>query len=155
MPFLNGLETARRLRKILPRVKIVFLTMHGDPTYVQEAIRAGASGYLVKDSAASELLIAVREVAMGRAYISSRVAKTVLSLAETGASESAVQLTSRQHEVLQLVAEGHANKEIAALLNISSKTVEFHKSALMKQLGVASTAELTRYAVRHGIADSA
>jgi DNA-binding NarL/FixJ family response regulator len=132
-----------RLRKILPTVKIIFLTQHADPAYVQEAIRAGASGYVLKHSAGSELLTAIREVALGRAYISPRVARAVFDLPGKGTP-----LTTRQREVLQLVAEGHSNKEIAAVLNISTKTLEYHKSTLMKRQA-SVPAELTvRYPPR-------
>ncbi|MBZ5496135.1 MAG: response regulator transcription factor [Acidobacteriia bacterium] len=160
MPLLNGLEAARQLKKMLPDVQIVFLTMHSEKVYVTEAFRAGASGYLLKSSAASELVFAIREVVKGRFYVTPLVAKDVLCTlldqprrphpaARPGSAEN---LTSRQREVLQLVAEGCANKEIAEIMKISIKTVEFHKSAIMQKLGLHGTAELTKYALKHGIA---
>ncbi len=153
MPLLNGIDTARRLRKIAPRTKIIFLTMHADQTYVREAFRAGAMGYLLKRSAASELRVAIREVAMGRAYVSPRVTKTLLDFMDepTRSAMEGGDLTTRQREVLQLIAEGRTNKEIASVMNISVKTVEFHKSRVMKELGLYTTAELTVYAIRHGL----
>jgi len=152
MPSLNGIDAARRLRKIVPRARILFLTMHADQEYLREAVRAGASGYLLKRSAASELVTALREVARGRAYISPEVSGSVLgALAKPSAIEERSGLTPRQREVLQLVAEGKSNKEIAAILDISPKTVEFHKTKLMDALSLHTTAELTQYAIRHGL----
>lgn len=162
MPMLNGFEAARKLKRKLPSVKIVFLTMHSEKAYVAEAFHTGASGYLLKRSAASELAFAIREVMKGRFYVTPLVAKDVMGMyfdPQTYSrpriarlSESAGSLTSRQREVLQLVAEGRTNKEIAAIMNISIKTVEFHKAGIMGRLGLHTTAELTRYALVHGIA---
>jgi DNA-binding NarL/FixJ family response regulator len=160
MPLLNGIDAARQLRGRLPRVKLIFLTMHAEAEYVVEAFRAGASGYLLKRSAASELISAIRQVLRGQRYVTPLVTG---ALREAGArrtrtirrpdapAEPVVLLTPRQREVLQLVAEGRATKEIASILNISSKTVEFHKSRIMEALSLHSTAELTRYAIRAGI----
>lgn len=159
MPLLNGIDAARQLRKTLPDTKIVFLSMHSDPTYVTEAFRAGAAGYLLKRSAASELVFAIEEVLKGRFYVTPAVAKGVLTdvLGEAEASRREAptkgpSLTPRQREVLQLVAEGKSIKEIATILDISIKTVEFHKSRIMEELDLHTTAELTKYAVAHGIA---
>ena len=158
MPLLNGIEAARRLRKSLPRTKLVFLTMHADRTYVAEAFRAGASAYLLKRSAVSELVFAIHEVLKGRYYIAPLIAKDLVDFfVESRASRRreprpvSGDLTSRQRQILQLVAEGHSNKQIAGILKISIKTVEFHKSEIMKKLGLHTTAELTRYALAHGI----
>jgi DNA-binding NarL/FixJ family response regulator len=153
MPLLNGIEAARQLRKIVPQSKIIFLTMHADVGYVKEAFRVGASGYLIKRSAASELATAIHEVMKGRTYVTPLVTKDMMEsfLDSTAQPEKLPKrLTSRQREVLQLVAEGHSNKEIAAILNVSTKTVEFHKYNLMQALGIHTTAELTQYAMRHG-----
>ncbi|MGA2263887.1 MAG: response regulator transcription factor [Acidobacteriota bacterium] len=153
MPLLNGIEAARQLRKSVPQSKIIFLTMHGDIDYVREAFRAGASGYLIKRSAASELVTAIHEVLKGRTYVTPLVTKDMMgSFLEPTDSAEKLQsrLTPRQREVLQLVAEGHSNKEIAAVLKVSTKTVEFHKYNLMQALGIRTTAELTQYAMRHG-----
>jgi DNA-binding NarL/FixJ family response regulator len=154
MPLLNGIDAARQLRKVLPETKIIFLTMHADPAYVTEAFRAGASGYLLKRSAASELLNAVREVLKGRSYVTPLVARDMLrSVLEAPArrANSPKDLSERQREILQLVAEGHPSKEIAGLLNISVKTIEYHKARLMERLGLRTTAELTKYAIQHGL----
>ena len=153
MPLLNGLDAARQIKKVTPDVKLVFVTVHADAAYVREAFRAGASAYVLKRSAASELVKAVREVIEGRAYVTPLVAKDVIKGVINGGSEDdrTDPLTGRQREVLQLVAEGHSGKEIAHLLNISTKTVEFHKASIMKALVLHSTAELTKYAMEHGL----
>jgi DNA-binding NarL/FixJ family response regulator len=160
MPLLNGVEAARQLKKKLPDIKIVFLTMHSDKTYVAEAFRAGASAYLLKRSAGSELVFAIQEAAKGRFYVTPLVARDVVQsfldqprrTRHAPRRGSCGDLTARQREVLQLVAEGRANKEIAEILNISINTVEFHKSGIMEKLGLHTTAELTKYAITHGIA---
>jgi len=154
MPLLNGIDAARQLKKIMPEIKLIFLTMHADPAYVTEAFRVGASGYLLKRSAASELVNAIREVLRGRCYVTPLVTKDMLGSMLGPSPEGgtfSTDLTPRQREVLQLVAEGHSTKEIATVLNISVKTVEFHKSRLMQRLGIRSTAELTKFAIQHGI----
>ena len=156
MPLLNGLEAARQLRTLVPDCKLIFLTMHASPTYATEAFQAGASGYLLKRSAASELGLAIKAVLQGQHYLTPSLTKDVLELVlkpstgERGAVASAT-LTARQREVLQLVAEGHGTKEIATILDVSVKTVEFHKSRLMQQLDIHTTADLTKYAITHGI----
>jgi DNA-binding NarL/FixJ family response regulator len=160
MPLLNGIEAARRLKKSLPRTKLVFLTMHADRTYVAEAFRAGASAYLLKRSAVSELVLAIHEVLKGGYYVAPLIAKDLVDLfVESRSSRPperpvARDLTARQRQILQLVAEGHSNKQIAGILKISIKTVEFHKSEIMRKLGLHSTAELTRYALAHGIVEA-
>src|SRR6266852_3674002 len=154
MPVLNGIDAAHQLRKLLPSAKLIFLTMHADPDYVAEAFRAGAAGYLLKRSAASELVSAIQEVMKGRYYVTPLVTREALSPLFGGAQEHrklSSTLTSRQREVLQLVAEGSSVKEIAAILKVSAKTLTFHKSALMDKLGIHTTAELTRYAIEHGL----
>lgn len=158
MPLLNGIDAARQLRKTAPEIKIVFLSMHADPAYVSEAFRAGGSAYLLKRSAATELVFAIEEVLKGRYYVTPEVAKDVIEpvLRQRGGAPpldllDVPRLTPRQREVLQLVAEGKSLKEIAAILGISVKTVEFHKSRIMDGLDRHTTAELTRYAVAHGL----
>lgn len=158
MPLLNGIDAARQVRKILPGAKIVFLSMHADSSYVTEAFKAGGVGYLLKRSAASELVFAIEEVLKGRFYVTPAVAKDVLRdvFAEVESSRKEPpppgrSLTPRQREVLQLVAEGKSIKEIASILDISIKTVEFHKSRIMEELDLHTTADLTKYAVAHGI----
>lgn len=154
MPLLNGVEAARRLRGVVPDARIVFVTQKTDREYVQIAFRSGASGYVVKQSAAGELVTALQEVMAGRYYVSPQVRKGVpgdFDPLRNPADVFKSGLTGRQREVLQLVAEGKAAKEIAALLDISVKTVEYHKAGIMEALGLRSTAELTRYAIEHGM----
>lgn len=155
MPLLNGLEATRQIMKADRRTKIIFLTMHADINYSTEAFQAGASGYLLKQSAAEELLTAIREVLKGRVYLSPLVAKGVLHSFMEGRDQHdkpSVKLSSRQREVLQLLAEGQSVKQIAATLNISTRTAEFHKYAIMEKLGLHTIAELTHYAIKHRIA---
>ena len=157
MPQLNGVDAARKLKKILPLTKLIFVTMHADPAYVNEAFKAGASGYLLKRSAGSELLQAIQSVMDGQCYVTPLVAKGLVKSVITGdrlAVSEDEPLTARQREVLQLVAEGMTVKEIASTLNISPKTVEFHKSHIMTQLDLHTTAELTKYALVHGLLTS-
>jgi DNA-binding NarL/FixJ family response regulator len=153
MPLLNGLETLRRIKAQSPRLPVVVLTMHSESDYVREAFRAGASAFVLKSSVAAELLTAVREVLAHRTYITSLLQGLSLEVLEheAGKPGRSDPLTSRQREVLQLVAEGRTGKEIAAILHISVKTVEFHKSCIMRELDLHTTADLTRYALNHGI----
>ncbi len=154
MPQLNGVDAARKLKKTLPLIKLIFVTMHDDPAYVNEAFKAGASGYLLKRSAGSELLQAIQSVMDGQCYVTPLVAKGLVNSVITGDNPTVSKdepLTVRQREVLQLVAEGMTVKEIASALNISPKTVEFHKSHIMTQLDLHTTAELTKYALVHGL----
>jgi DNA-binding NarL/FixJ family response regulator len=150
MPLLNGVEAARRLRKDVPGAKLIFVTMHADPTYVAEALRVGASGYVLKRSAVSELVQAIHQVFGGRSYITPLVR---LSSDFLGSRQPAVDLTARQREVVQLLAEGRSPKEIGSLLRISVKTVEFHKYAAMQKLGLHTIAELTKFAVRNRLTE--
>lgn len=157
MPLLNGIDAARQLRKAVPASKLIFLTMHGDTDYVKEALRAGASGYLLKRSAASELLTAIRAVLKGHNYVSPLVGTDQQELIRAAAHPGNVfsdRLTPRQRQVLQLVAEGCTRKEVAATLRISVKTVEFHKAALSRGFHLRTTADFTRYAIEHGIIES-
>lgn len=156
MPLLNGLDAARQLTKLVPESKLVFLTMHAAPTYATEAFKAGASGYLIKRSAASELKQAIQAVMRGQHYLTPLITKDVLAATLDRPEgqlrlRAMVTLTPRQREVLQLVAEGKGTKAIASILNVSVKTVEFHKARLMDILDLHSTAELTRYAVAEGL----
>jgi DNA-binding NarL/FixJ family response regulator len=154
MPLLNGIDTAREIRKFDPKIKIVFLTMHTELAYVQEAFGAGASGYVIKHSASIDLLSAVRRALLGHTYITPGVAENGIDVLIRGARRAkkpAAQLTPRQREVLQLLAEGRSAKEAAAILNVSSRTVEFHKYRIMHQLGLRTTAQLTQYAIRQKI----
>jgi DNA-binding NarL/FixJ family response regulator len=148
MPDMNGLEAARRVSARYPRLPIVFLTMHSERPYVEEALRAGATGYVLKRQAAGDLVQALRSAMSGVRYISTSVWQPPVA---RPAEQSDI-LTPRQREVLQLIAEGKSAKEIAGILNISARTAEFHKASLMERLGVRTTAELTRYAIEHLIA---
>ena len=137
-----------------PNVKIIFLTMHPDVTFATEALAAGGSGYVLKNSAGDELLTAIREAMQGRIYVTKSIAEAVKQRAFVPIqylAESADKLTSRQREVLQLLAEGLQVKEIAVKLNVSPRTVEFHKYRIMDELGLRTAAEIARYAARHGI----
>jgi DNA-binding NarL/FixJ family response regulator len=152
MPLLNGLEAGRQIKHKLRNVKLVFVTMNEDPDLAAEAFRCGASAYLLKRSAASELLTAIREVMKERSYITPLLtAGLVGSLIHGDEHRPANELTSRQREVLQLLAEGHSMKEVASVLNLTPRTVAFHKYRMMEQLKVKSTAELVQYAVKHYI----
>jgi DNA-binding NarL/FixJ family response regulator len=152
MPLLNGLEAGRQIKAMLPYVKLVFLTMYEESDLAAEAFRAGASAYVLKQSAPSELLTAIREVLQGRSYVTPLVTKGLVgSLMKPGDHQPSNELTPRQREILQLLAEGRSMKEVAAVLNVSARTVAFHKYRIMEQLEVASTAELIQYAVKHHI----
>jgi DNA-binding NarL/FixJ family response regulator len=155
MPLLNGLDAARQLTKVTPDTKIIFVTMHANPEYVREALSAGASGYLLKKSAASELLPAIRTVVSGSTYITPILNKDLMGLiASSDPKSRSSPLTPRQREVLQLIAEGRAMKEIAYILHLSTKTVEYHKSCIGLKLGLRSTAAMTKYALENGIVGS-
>jgi DNA-binding NarL/FixJ family response regulator len=154
MPVLNGLDAGRQAKKMLPSVKLVYLTMNPDAEVAAEAFTLGASGYLLKTSAASELTTAVREALRGRTYLSKDLSRdTIDSLRwqHNKLVDVNARLTHRQREVLQLLAEGKVMKEIAAILHTSPRTVNYHKYTMMKILGVKSNAELVRYAVRNHI----
>jgi DNA-binding NarL/FixJ family response regulator len=154
MPSLNGIEAARRLRDAGSRARVVFLTMHREAAYAARALEAGASGFVLKHSAASELVTAILEALKGRTYVTPQIAGDLLDSLRRGAAagvKTPDDLTPRQREVLQLVAEGRSAKQIAAALHISQRTAEFHKARLMESLGVRNTAELIQYALRTGV----
>jgi DNA-binding NarL/FixJ family response regulator len=153
MPLLNGIEAARRCTKISPATKVVIVTAHNEPQYVVEAFRAGATGFVLKRCALSELVNAIRQVLSGHTYVTPLVADRAVEAARVSVRPGP-SLTSRQREVLQLIAEGCTAKEIANVLKLSVKTAVFHKMAIMDKLGLRTTAELTRYALEHGIATS-
>ena len=153
MPRLNGIEAAKKLKKQAPAVKLIFVTMHADTAYINAAFRAGASGYLLKQSAATELMQAVQSVMNDKFYMTPLITKEVMTsfLNPTQTRLATIDdLTTRQHEILQLVAEGLSAKEIAEQLKISHRTVEFHKTKIMEQLNVHSTTDLIKYAMAHG-----
>ena len=151
MPPTNGLELARGLKKQLPDTKLIFLTMNEDPDLAAEAFRIGASAYVLKRSAASELSGAMREVIRGGRYIAPSLTQATVQSLVKQPKPLAVDLTPRQREVLRLLANGYAMKEVAAVLNISSRTVAFHKYQMMAQLQVKSSAELIQYAIKQAI----
>ena len=152
MPLLNGLDAGRQIKQKLREVRLVFLTMNEDPALAAEAFRAGASAYLLKRSAASELSTALDEVMRGRSYVTPLVTGGMVeAMLDHGKGAQPVDLTPRQREVLQLLAEGRSMKEVATVLNLTPRTVAFHKYEMMKQLGITSTAELIQYAVRQHI----
>jgi len=154
MPQLNGIEAARRIKKMDRTIKIVFLTMHLDATYAEDAFEAGASGFVLKHAAPSELVTAIREALKGRTYVTPLIAGDLIRAFQEGASpekEGLRKTSPREREILQLLAEGRSGKEIAAILSISPRTVEFHKYRMMEKLHIKSNAELVQYAVKHGI----
>lgn len=154
MPLLNGIDAARQLKRMLPDLKLIFVTMHADPAYVNEAFKVGASGYLLKRSAGGELVQAIQSVLNNHFYVTPLITKDLIRTVIDDTHDALPphpKLTSRQREVLQLAAEGRSIKEIATILNISPKTVEFHKAQIMEHLDLHTTAELTKYAISHGI----
>lgn len=160
MPGLNGLETTRQILKALPSAKIVILTAHCDDAYVKNAAEAGAMGFLLKQDSSHDVCLAIREVHQGRIFYSTRIAQRFVRInpktidREGKSVRKPSQLTSREMEVLQLIAEGKANKETAADLGISIKTVEKHRGQLMRKLDIHDTAGLTRHAIATGIIES-
>jgi DNA-binding NarL/FixJ family response regulator len=150
MEGLNGIEGARRIGDVCPRARVLALSMHRDAVYVREMLRAGAKGYLVKDADDDALLDAVRAVARGEAYLSPSVADAVLTDYRKHVTNPVDLLTAREREVLQLIAEGKTNKDIANQLSLSVYTVEAHRSRLMEKLNLHSTGDLVRFAIRNG-----
>jgi len=151
MPLLNGLDAGQQIKELVPSIKLVYLTMNNDADLAAEAFRRGASGYLLKTCAASELAIAVREVLRGKSYLSPMIAKDTVDFLlrqDRKLIEEGQRLTERQREVLQLLAEGKCMKEVAGVLNVTTRTVAFHKYRIMEVLNVRSNAELVQYAIR-------
>jgi DNA-binding NarL/FixJ family response regulator len=153
MKDLNGLETTVQIKRDFPGTRVIMLSMHGTGDYVQQAIRAGASGYLMKDAATAELGIALQAVMRGEVYLSPAASKQVVEnyMLRPGADRQAEQLTPRQREVLQMIAEGLSTKEIAYRMGVSVKTVETHRTQLMERLDIRDVAGLVRYAIRIGL----
>jgi len=156
MPILNGIDAARRIKKALPTTKLVFLTMHANAIYLRKALELGASAYVLKSGAAEELLAGIEEVRKGNVYVSPNFGReiidTVRDLRQKGVGPP-VELTERQSCILQLLAEGKQNKEIAEIAHISVRTVEFHRSRLITRLGARNLAELIRFAIQEGLID--
>jgi len=153
MPELNGIEATRRITTAAPRARVLALSMHKDSVYVREILRAGARGYLLKDSVDADLIAAVRSVAKGEGYLSPAVSDSVLTDYRKHVTDPLDLLTSREREVLQMIAEGKTNKEIASTLNLSVYTVEAHRGRVMEKLNLHSTGELVRFALRSGMID--
>jgi len=151
MPQMNGLDALAHLKRDNPVVRVVFLTMHRDAAYARRALEAGASGFVLKHSAPAELVLALRAALQGRTFITPDLAAEVFRTAKEKDNDPLAALTPRQREVLQLLAEGKSAKEIAAALDLSARTVEFHKYTLMDALGMENSAELIRFAVKHGL----
>jgi DNA-binding NarL/FixJ family response regulator len=154
MPVLNGLEAAQRIRKFLPAVKLVFLSQHRDPAYLRQTLRIGASGYVLKSEAAEELQHALAAVMRGEIFISPAFGEQVIANLWNRSKEvsnETMELTGRQREILQLIVEGRANKEVADCLHVSLKTIEFHRARLMHKLGARTAAELAKVALQRGL----
>lgn len=153
MPLMNGLEAAHRLKEEMPGVKLIFLTMNEDPDLAIEAMHCGASGYLLKSSAASELIDAIRMALKGKTYVTPQIAREMQKafINNPGAKKRAKVLSARQREVVQLLAEGKSMKEIASILNVTPRTVAFHKYRVMETLHLDSTAQLIQFAIKSGI----
>lgn len=147
MPLLNGIDAARQIRQAWPQSKLLFLSMHASPVYLREAFDAGGSGYVLKSSAVEELRTAIQRILKGQTYVASSLERGFPG----GAGRSSSALTERQREVLQLIADGRGNKEIAKMLEVSVKTVEFHRGRIMNRVGVHTVAELIRWAVQAGM----
>lgn len=153
MPELNGIEATRRLLASLPHARVIALSMHKDSVYVREILRAGARGYLLKDSGAEDLVRAIRAVAGGESWLSPAVSNAVLDDYRRHVTNPIDLLSSREREVLQMLAEGKTNKEIAGVLNLSVYTVDAHRGRIMEKLNLHSINELVRFAVRNGLVD--
>ena len=151
MPELNGIEGTRRIMEICPRTRVLALSMHRDAVYVREILRAGARGYLVKDADDETFLQAVRAIARGEAYLSPVIADAVLTDYRKHVTDPIDLLTSREREVLQMIAEGKQNKEIATILNLSVYTVEAHRGKIMEKLNLHNTGDIVRFALRNGL----
>ena len=153
MPLLNGMVAAERLKKMMPEVKLIFLTVNEDPGFASEAMRIGASGYLLKSSAASELFHAIEVALEGRTYVTPLIMQDMVTSLANGRqpNEASAKLTTRQREVLQLLAEGHTMKEVGNILGLSPRTIAFHKYRIMEKLNLKTNADLFQFAIKHGI----
>ncbi len=153
MPRLNGMVAAERLKKMMPEVKLIFLTVNEDADFASEAMRIGASGYLLKSSAASELFHAIDAALEGRTYVTPLIMQGMIASLANGrqSREDSAKLTTRQREVLQLLAEGRSMKEAANILGLSPRTIAFHKYRIMEELGLKTNADLFHFAIKHGI----
>jgi DNA-binding NarL/FixJ family response regulator len=154
LPLLSGTEAVIRFKKVLPNIPVLFLTRHSDRQHLSSALQAGGSGYVVKHSSGAEVIVAIREILMGRSYISPLITSDLLSTFRDAFRQSGkIDLTERQREILQLITENHSIKDIASILHISRKTVEYHKYALMRALGFRTNTQLIQYAIDEGICE--
>jgi DNA-binding NarL/FixJ family response regulator len=152
MPLLNGIDAAVQIKKSLPGVKLLFVTMHVNPAYLEAALNTGATGYVLKSAAREELLDAIKSVLNGRIYVTPSLSSEQLErFTDPSRAAAALRLSTRERETLQLIAEGRAAKEIAHILNISIKTVAFHRENIKRKLGLGTTAELTKHAIEQGL----
>jgi two-component system response regulator NreC len=151
MPTLNGLNAAREVKRASPKTQTILLTQHDESQYIRDALEAGVKGYVLKSQVANDLLLAIRQVSRGQVYLSPGVSSAVMEAYQSKSEKSKNPLTSRERQVLQLVAEGKSTKDVASLLGISVKTAESHRTRLMQKLDIHETASLVLYAVRHGI----
>lgn len=154
MPTINGLSAAREIQQKFPKTKTILLTQHDEKQYVTEAMEAGVKGYVLKNQAGSDLLQAIKQVSRGQVYLSPGVAQAVVESYQSNTGKSGTRLTLRERQVLQLIAEGKSTRDIAAVLGISVKTAESHRTRLMQKLDIHETASLVRYAVRNGIVEA-
>jgi two-component system response regulator NreC len=151
MPMLNGMEAARELARCCPKVKPILLTQHDEPQYVSAALKSGVKGYVLKSQITADLVQAIHQVLRGQVYLSPGISGAVMAAYKSKTELPADPLTSRERQVLQLIAEGKSTKDVAALLGVSVKTAESHRSRLMQKLDIHETATLVRYAVKHGL----
>lgn len=151
MSGMNGIECTRLLAESSPKTKVIILSMHRDPVYVRESLRVGAKGYLLKEDTEENLLSAIRNVAMGNAFLSPAIADVIVTDFRKHVSNPLDLLTAREREVLYLIAEGQTNKEAASSLNLSVYTIEAHRSRIMEKLNLHSSVDLVRFAIRHGL----
>jgi DNA-binding NarL/FixJ family response regulator len=154
LPLLNGIDVTRQIRARLPATEVLIFTMHDNEIIIQEVLRAGARGYLLKSDARRHLIAAIEALAVHKPFFTAKVSEALLKSLASGPNQAGSTLTRREREVVKLVAEGHTSKEVARLLNISLKTVESHRTTIMRKLDLSSTADLVRYAVRNKIAEA-
>jgi DNA-binding NarL/FixJ family response regulator len=154
LPLINGLEVTRQIRSRLPKTEVLIFTMHDNEALIEELLRAGATGYVLKSEAKAELLAAIESLANHRPFFTSKVSEALLDSFNKPEHRKSLVLTRRERQIVQLVAEGHTNKEIAPILNISLKTVETHRASIMRKLNLSSSASLVRYAIRNKLVEA-
>ena len=154
LPLINGIEATRQIRARLPRTEVLIFTMHDNNSVIQEVVKVGARGYLLKSDAGRELMIAIESLAIHKPFFTDRVSEELLKSLFSGSKRTASALTNRERGVVQLVAEGHTNKAVARILNISLKTVETHRATIMRKLAFSSSADLVRYAIRNKLVEA-